>query len=572
MNIKNISIRWKILFAVAVGPLLVAILLAWLRVRDIREGAETAIIGKSQAVVLTAEAVREEMSRKLQIGLIPPLESLPKDKVLQAVPVITAIRAAAANAQAGGYEFRVPKINPRNSKNRPDAVERAVLQEMVTTDSTEKIIYEPNQVRYFKAVRLSADCLYCHGAPRGTKDPTGGTREGWKEGEIHGAFEIISSLTGVHAQVAAARTSVALLVVVCLTVILTAVWLLVQKNLLRPIEKANELIGHIADGDLTHAFTADGRDELGHMIRQIDKMRANLNDLAHELVDASGRVSSSSSELRSISEDLFQGAESTSERSHSVATAAEEMSSNMGSVAAAMEETTTNMEIMTDSVDTLKSTIDSISRDTEGARNVTGKAVAQAQSASTRINQLGQAAREIEKITEAITDISEQTNLLALNATIEAARAGEAGKGFAVVANEIKELAKQTANATSEINQMVSTIQGSTIETVSEIEQVTTIIGNVNETVSGIAQAMTDQMQSTNEIVGNISQASLGAKEVNVNVSQSSSVSSEIARDIAEVNEATSQISDHSRQVAGSASGLNEVAQKLKETVSRFRV
>nr|WP_321418794.1 methyl-accepting chemotaxis protein [uncultured Desulfobacter sp.] len=67
----------------------------------------------------------------------------------------------------------------------------------------------------------------------------------------------------------------------------------------------------------------------------------------------------------------------------------------------------------------------------------------------TSVFQLNQAASEINKVTEAISDISEQTNLLALNATIEAARAGDAGKGFAVVASEIKALANQTADATN---------------------------------------------------------------------------------------------------------------------------
>jgi methyl-accepting chemotaxis protein len=71
---------------------------------------------------------------------------------------------------------------------------------------------------------------------------------------------------------------------------------------------------------------------------------------------------------------------------------------------------------------------------------------------------------EISKVTETITEISEQTNLLALNATIEAARAGEAGKGFAVVANEIKELAKQTSDATQEIKRKIESVQASTTQ------------------------------------------------------------------------------------------------------------
>ena len=529
MKLKNVSIKWKILFAVAAGPLIVASLLAWLRVNDIRKGAERALVEKSQAIVFMAEAARNEMARKLRAGVIPPLDQLPHDKIMQAVPVVTAINVATANAQKSGYQFRVPKNEPRNPNNKPDPVERAVLAEMAASGVLQKTIFEADRIRHFKAVRLTAECLYCHGAPKGASDPTGGIKEGWREGEVHGAFEIISSLKETHAAVASAKWSVLLLTVACLAFIVTAVWLLVKRSLLIPLQKSQRHIGYISDGDLTHICESDTADELGQMMQGIDQMRSNLRELATEIVQASSTISSSSMELSGISGNLFEGAESTSGRSHSVAVAAEEMSSNMNSVAAAMEQASTNIGVMTSSVEAVKGTIDSISKDTESAREVTGEAVVHAQSASERVNLLGKAAREIEKITDTITDISEQTNLLALNATIEAARAGEAGKGFAVVANEIKELAKQTATATSEINQMVSKIQGSTTETVSEIEHVSKVIERVNETVIGIAHAMTDQTSSTNEMVINITEASSGIKEVNTNVAQSSSVSNEIA-------------------------------------------
>ncbi|MDA8140802.1 MAG: methyl-accepting chemotaxis protein [Desulfobacteraceae bacterium] len=572
MRIKDISISWKILFAVAAGPLIMAVLLAWLRVKDIREGAETGLVEKSKAIVLAAEAMRDEMARKLKNGIVPPLDQLPPEKVLQAVPVLTAINVAAVNAREGGYQFRVPKQSPRNPKNQPDELELKVLQELAASGQTEKVLFEPDRIRYFKTVRLTAECLYCHGDPRGATDPTGGIKEGWRDGEVHGAFEIISSLENVNASVASARWHVALLTLVCLGVILSTVWFLVKRNILSPLASAKQLIGFISRGDLTHTQENDAQDELGEMIRQINQMGANLRVMAGDMVQASGSILQASDELTGISGHLSEGAEDTSQRSHSVAVAAEEMSTNMNSVAAAMEQASTNMGVMTTSIETVKGTINTISNDTEKARTVTSEAVVQAQSASKRVNLLGQAAREIEKITDAIAEISEQTNLLALNATIEAARAGEAGKGFAVVANEIKELARQTAAATNEINQMVGKIQGSTIETVSEIEHVTKVIENVNETVSAIALAMTDQITSTNEIVSNITQATTGIKEVNLNVSQSSTVSGEIAQDISRVNQATVQISDNSKQLSQSAGGLNSVARKLKETVARFKI
>lgn len=91
---------------------------------------------------------------------------------------------------------------------------------------------------------------------------------------------------------------------------------------------------------------------------------------------------------------------------------------------------------------------------------------------------LKRATGEIHKIIESIESIADQTNLLALNATIEAARAGAAGKGFAVVANEIKELARQTADSTTEITALINSLTEQVDGSVSSMEYVVKNVGN----------------------------------------------------------------------------------------------
>ena len=123
---------------------------------------------------------------------------------------------------------------------------------------------------------------------------------------------------------------------------------------------------------------------------------------------------------------------------------------------------------------------------------------------------LANSATHIGEVLGLISDIANQTNLLALNATIEAARAGDAGKGFAVVASEVKNLATQTARATSEISSQIGDIQTATRESVIAIKEISQIIFNMDEISSAIATAMTQQADATRDIAQNVQNASDG--------------------------------------------------------------
>jgi methyl-accepting chemotaxis protein len=343
-------------------------------------------------------------------------------------------------------------------------------------------------------------------------------------------------------------------------------------GIVRRLERVRDFAQQLGAGDFTVQAGLSGKDELGHIGQELDSMSSRLKRTLEQISGHAGELDQASQALSNVSTEVAHGTREVSEHSNTVAAAAEEMSTNMNSVAAAVEEASTNVSTMASATEGMQATIGEIADLSANARDITEKAVSGTRSASTRIDELGRAAQDIGQVTAAITEISEQTNLLALNATIEAARAGEAGKGFAVVANEIKELARQTAEATQDIKSKIEGIQNTTAETVSEIGRIAETSGEVDEIVAAIASAVGDQSTATSEIAENISQAAQGIAEVAENVSQSSMVSGEVARDIAEVSQTAQIISEQNLEVSTNAGRLAELAGHLKEAVGRFSV
>jgi len=350
--------------------------------------------------------------------------------------------------------------------------------------------------------------------------------------------------------------------------------LFASQTIVTPINKAVMGLRDIAEGtgNLTTRLDVNSGDEIEELANCFNTFVKKLHNLVSEMTTSLSSLRHSADDFTSVSEQMSISSDDVSNRSSTVASAAEQMSTNMHTVAAASEEAATNVTIVATATEEINSKVNEIADNTSKARQIAHKAVTKTDSASSRINQLGGAAQEISKVTETITEISEQTNLLALNATIEAARAGEAGKGFAVVANEIKELAKQTADATLHIKEQISGVQQTASETVVNIDSITKVINQVGEIVSTIAGAVGEQAEATREIAGNISQASMGLQEVNENVNQSSAVASSITEDITGVGVSSTGIADGSKKVSASAGDLQNLARDLKKIVDQFRI
>lgn len=351
-------------------------------------------------------------------------------------------------------------------------------------------------------------------------------------------------------------------------------WRVLTQNLVKPLGIAIAHLKDVAAGDLTQdapaEFQARG-DEVGLLARAKQSMIVNLRQIVKEVSGGVQILSSSSAELSANSGQMSSGSRDASDKAHTVAVAAEQMSANVTSVAAGMEQTTTNLASVSSNTDQMTATIGEIAANSERARRITDDAARQAARIEEQMNQLGQAAREIGKVTETITEISSQTNLLALNATIEAARAGSAGKGFAVVANEIKELAQQTATATEDIKARIEGVQSSTSGGIAEIEKISKVIHDVSEIVSSIAAAIEEQATTTKDIARNIAEATIGVKDANKRVSEASQATNDIAREIVTVDQAAGQMASGSEQVRSSATDLSRVAEQLQSAMARFR-
>ncbi|MBF0200129.1 MAG: methyl-accepting chemotaxis protein [Desulfamplus sp.] len=370
------------------------------------------------------------------------------------------------------------------------------------------------------------------------------------------------------------RNTIFVAAIISCAVITFLTGLLFNFMVIKPISLISGELKEIAqgEGDLTKRLDSKRTDEMGMLAKWFDLFISKLNHIIFGIKTHSEEVAAASVQIASISKDISSGTGDLSVRAESVATAAEEMTANMSSVAAASEQASTNIRVISRTADDMRTSLGHVAQKCDTARSATGNASAQVNHAAETVGNLGNAAREVNKVTEMITEIAEQTNLLALNATIEAARAGDAGKGFAVVATEIKGLAAQTAEATSIIKSKIDDIQSSTRITIEEVEKITAIISSVDEIVIAIAAAVEDQSRAASNIAANIEQASLGIEEINGNVAQTTHVSSLIAKDISTVNAETDKMAERSESMLKSATELSALSVSLRDMIGKFKI
>jgi methyl-accepting chemotaxis protein len=586
---RKMTLRQKIVGLGVVQLVIVTGVLFYLNSRQTRQTAENEYVSRARSIALTAESIREEMGRKWSLGLFDKkmLSQWAKDgrldRVLAAVPVVTAWQSAQAKAKEGGYEFRVPKLQPRNPKNEPDAVETRALNAFAASNIEEyhEIDHERNAVRYFRPIRLTQDCMICHGSPAQSKelwgntegkDPTGTKMEDWREGEVHGAFEIVKSLDEADAQTARSFYIGGSVVIGFVVIGGLLFFLVVTRSISNPLRSTVSAFREIAAGDLSQRLPVTTQDEIGELRESANKMTDRLGAMMNDIASCSNDLGQAAGQLSQTAGKLTQGAEQTTQQSSAVAAAAEEMSASMTTMAASSTQMSNNVKIVATSVEEMTAAISEVARSAEKAAHTADEAAQIVQNTNQEISQLGQTAEGIGQVIEVIQDIAEQTKLLALNATIEAARAGDAGKGFAVVATEVKELARQTADATNDIRQRVEGIQSSSGHAISAINRIADVVTRVNEASRTIASAVEEQSITTKEISKNLVQAATGAQTVCSNVSQTAAATREVSENIARVDQNARRTAEDATHTQDAGVLLTQLSARLGSMVEQFTV
>ncbi|XSG85857.1 MAG: methyl-accepting chemotaxis protein [Methylohalobius sp. ZOD2] len=574
------SVGMRLVWVVAGLLLLGAVGLLWAYVHQQRTAAIGAEVRKARNVLTIAESVRNEMAGQWETGTFTPemlreFKTLPeaeaRAKILATVPVVMSWRVIQARAEENGIELRTPRENPRNPKNVPDALEAEALQYFARhPDVTEYQLVDDqtNTLRYFRPVRLQQQCLICHGDPSHSqrlwgrsdgRDILGYPMDGKKAGDLHGAFEVISSMEETDSIIAANVFKGAGLIFMVVLIVAGGLFYTTKRMVVDPLTVLGLRLQDFAqgEGDLTARLEVKGKNEFAWLAHSFNQFVKKLRKMVLTLKDSSQYLAQETENLNRLATVTEEGAASQrNELSHVAATmqqmavAVQEIASSTTKAADASQSTDTEAKSGQEVVQTAIGKIDRLTSEVDKAAQV--------------LKELEGDSDSIGEVLKIIGDIADQTNLLALNAAIEAARAGEQGRGFAVVAEEVRTLASRTQESTAEIQQTIERLRNRSRQAVEVITQ-----------SKEQAHASREEAHSVNTVLENITGMIDEVKQMNAQIAsaveEQSMVGEEVNQNVARVNEGVESAYAKMEETRQAVTLLQEQAGKLAEIVGQFK-
>ncbi|PQO28369.1 methyl-accepting chemotaxis protein [Blastopirellula marina] len=392
-------------------------------------------------------------------------------------------------------------------------------------------------------------------------------------GRLNG--EIVQEQDGLGPEVEASNQATLLSVAIVsfgALVLGLAIAVLQSRSIVLPIRRVMNILGAISGGDLRQRLEITSQDEVGKMSHSVNHMVDNLQRAMAALAKNSQAIARSAEDMSTTADTMANVSSDTKTQSTSAAAATEQLSINMRKLSDSASEMSTNMDTVASAVEEMSISITQIANSMDQVSHIATEAHQLSDDSRGLLEELNSAANEIGDVVVLIQDIAEQTNLLALNATIEAARAGEAGKGFSVVAGEVKELARQTGNATGDIENRVNRIQLTSTQSIQANDSIRHVVERLNQISQDVAAAVEEQSATTQEIAHSVAMANSAVQSVSSSVNESASAGEEIARSVTSVDRGAQRVSDGANQTKCHSGALNGISSELQTLVGQFQV
>ncbi len=365
--------------------------------------------------------------------------------------------------------------------------------------------------------------------------------------------------------------------------------LLISKMITTPLSRLVAISRRAGQGDLTLTrsdLDYESRDELGMLsealMDMVEAQRVAISgaiDAALKSAESAEATLDSANRSKAFVQDVKSSVESVVALAEANSSSLEESNAGTEEMSAA---SMTSAQAATDCAEFISQTT-----------VISGKAVEMVQGTIRNMELLQKKTQEsgeklqglvdsVGKIGEfvgVITSIADQTNLLALNAAIEAARAGEAGRGFAVVAESVRKLAEESGRAASNVKGLIETLQNGAEETmtssVESSELVTETVKQADEAKSELGSAMA-QIDKANDRIQNIAavaeEQAASSREIATGIDGATKGTVEMLQNMEKIQTATTETAKLSDGLAQEAGDLAALAEKLKDSLSRFKV
>ena len=355
-------------------------------------------------------------------------------------------------------------------------------------------------------------------------------------------------------------------------VLSTSLVFVVTRRMMRPIQSVQVVLQAVGEGDLSKDCPVTTIDEIGSIAIATNQTIQSLRNLAKDLQKYSEMASLECTNLAATSKTISKNTEEIVNSNILVAAAAEETNAGVRGIAEAGDSMASEVNTVAASIEQMTASISQVASRCQEEQKITQSAEAKAGEMQAKMRDLNVAAQKVAKVLDVISGIAAQTNLLALNATIEAASAGEAGKGFAVVAQEVKELAKESAQSASKIKEEIAQMQTSANLAVDAISEISKVIGDIFAISNQIVGAVNEQSTTMKMISQNMATANSSAKAIAGNVSGAATGISEITNKMSQIDHSSRQTMSDVTTVKNSALQLQEVVAGLATIIGQFKI